>query len=230
MKKYFLIFMIFPFYAQAEILEGVVKNPKGEVIYLEKHTIQRDDSGLSRFIRVEYSKPGGKVFATMTSDFSKHRTIPETEFEDKRFNTKSLIRITENTVEFEEIKNDKTASKRSFPLTKTMVASQGFDNFIQIHSPQLNTDPVNFKFGVLENKDFYTLTGYRRTPASEEEVEYGIKASSWFLRLFADELRVSYDAKNRKLKSFVGRSNILDDSGNPQDVAISYQWKTSDEK
>lgn len=227
MNPFFLLILILtPLLSWAETLEGIAKNQKGEVIYLEKHTIQRDSNGLNKFIRVEYTKPDGSLFATMISDFSKSKTIPETIFEDTRFKTKSSLRLSDKTIEFEEFKNEKVVSKKSVPLNESMVASQGFDNFIKMNFSELENRSVDFNFGILEKKDFYSLTGYKRSTASATEIEYGIKASSWFLRLFANELRVAYDAKTKQLKTFSGRSNILDDFGQSQDVTISYQWKS----
>lgn len=226
MKQTLFVFLsLVPLVSRAEILEGIAKNKKGEVIYLEKHNIQIDKEGLNKFIKVEYTKPAGTLFATMTSDFSNSNTIPETVFEDTRFKTKSLLRLTGKNIEFEEVKNDKTVSKKSVPFSDSMVASQGFDNFIKLNFSKLENDSVEFKFGVLDSKDFYSLTGYKRSK-NADEIEYGIKASTWFLRLFAGELKVTYDLKTKQLKSFSGRSNILDDSGHSQDVDITYKWKS----
>lgn len=212
-------------FSRAETLEGVAKNQKGEIVYLEKHTIEKDEAGLNKFIKVEYSKPDGSKFATMTSDFSSSKTVPDTIFEDTRFKSKSLIRVQNGSVEFEEIKDGKSISKKTIPFNESMVASQGFDNFIRMNLSKLESRPVEFKFGVLESKDFFSLTGYRKPASSSQDLEFGIKASSWFVRLFADELRVVYDSEKKQLKSFAGRSNILDDAGKSQDVEIRYKWK-----
>jgi hypothetical protein len=103
---------------------------------------------------VDYEKPDGTPFATMTSDFSNNKMIPETHFQDFRFKTKSSLRHSGHLVEFEEFKNDVFVAKKVFPLTNSMVASQGFDNFIKLNSSKLESGPVHFKFGVLGSKDF----------------------------------------------------------------------------
>ncbi|MBN8537157.1 MAG: hypothetical protein J0M15_08885 [Deltaproteobacteria bacterium] len=226
MKIINLFFILFvPIVIQAEILQGIARNKMGEILFHEKHEVEKDDSGLNKFIRVEYTKPDGIEFATMTSDFSKSKTVPDTTFEDKRFKTKYTIRLSNGFVEFEEIKEFKSVSKKSIPFKDTMVASQGFDNFIRLNFALLETKSVEFNFGVLDSKAFYSLTGYRNPANSPEESEYGIRASNWFFRLFAGELKVVYDSKTKQLKSFAGRSNILDDLGKPQDVVISYRWQ-----
>lgn len=223
----FLLNILLPLLSQAEVLEGVAKNLNDNVIYLEKHQIEKDEKGLSKYIRVEYSRPDGTLFATMTSDFANSNTVPETTFEDTRFKSRSLIRLLSNSVEFEEIKIGRSIVKKKILLNNLMVASQGFDNFIKLNSSKMNTAPIDFEFGVLANRDFYKLTGYKLPASSSQEIEYRIRPSNWFISLIADELRVVYDSKSMKLKSFIGRSNISDDSGKPQDVVIQYKWKDS---
>ena len=223
-RSILILFLQIPTFAQAATLTGVAKNRKGEVVYLEKHTIQSDSTGMNQFIRVEYSSPSGTVFATMTSDFTKSKNVPDTTFEDTRFNAKSTLKVNGNTVEFEEFRNSKSVSRRRVPLTESMVAGQGFDNFIRSNRDKLSSKPVQFKFGVIDRKDFYSLTGYKMRANSPEEAEFGIRASSWLVQLFAHELKVVYEAKRMRLKTFVGRSNIPDDSGKTQDVVIDYQW------
>lgn len=216
-----LLFLSLPVYG--EILVGVAKNKKNEVVYVENHRVQMDPSGLNKLIHVEYKKPDGSVFATMKSDFTANKTVPETIFEDKRFQLKTHVRIVGNLVEFEEFKNEKSVLKKTFPLEKSMVLSQGFDNFIKMHFANLSSQPLNFKFGALGRHDFFSLTGYKIS-SHEGWEEFGIRASHWLLRIFVHELKVVYDAKSKRLKSFSGISNIMDDSGKAHDVTIDYQW------
>ncbi len=220
----FFLLLVLSFSVQAQILTGIAKNKKGEVVYIEKHEITVDEIGLNKLIKVEYKKPDGSLLAKMNSDFSKNKLVPETVFEDLRFKSKTVLKIVDSKIEFEEIKDNKSISKKTFDLHESMVAGQGFDNYIRANASRLDEKHLDFKFGVLEKKDFFTLTGYKKPSRSKEHVEYGIKASSWFIRLFAKELKVVYEAKTMKLKSFSGLSNIMDDSGNSQDVTIDYQW------
>ena len=114
--------LIVPLLSYAEILEGVAKNNKGEIIYLEKHTIDKDSEGLNKKIQVEYKNPKGEIFATMQSDFSKNRNLPETIFEDRRFKTKTMIRVTSSQIEFEEFKDDKSINETAAELNKLLTS------------------------------------------------------------------------------------------------------------
>lgn len=216
--------LILPITLWSQTLEGTAKNSNGEIVYFEKHKIEKDQNGLTRQIRVEYTKPNGIKFAEMISDFSKNRNIPETTFEDSRFRSKSSLRLIKDSVVFEELRNGKLHSTKSFPLNENMVASQGFDNFIQMNRWALEKNPVEFKFGVIDTQDFYSLTGYAVRSITDNEIRYKIRASNWFARLFAGELLIAYDIKKMRIKSFNGRSNIMDDSGSSQNVTIEYQW------
>ncbi len=225
MRKTIFIFMMgFCPCSWSQVLQGVAKNGKGDIVYLERHTVETDKEGLNRIIRVVYTKPEGTPFASMTSDFKNHKLIPDTRFEDSRFDVTRIASLSGNIVEFEEIRNRKIVEKRTFPLNDSMVVGQGFDNFVRQNFDKLEKQHIEFVFGVLDNKDFYSLTAYKKNSTSAEKLEYGLKASSWFLRLIAGEIRVTYDLKSMKLKSFQGRSNLVDDSGRPQDVYIIYNW------
>jgi hypothetical protein len=219
-----IISTLVPFVVSGAELKGTAKNAKGEVVYLESHEIVKDETDLNKFIKVEYKKLDGSVFAVMTSDFSKNKFVPETVFEDKRFSTKTTLKIAGDSLEFEEFKNGIAKSKKKIPLKETMVAGQGFDNFIRANAAKLESKPITFSFGVLEKKDFFSLTGYRRPSSSAETLEFGIKASSWIIRLFTQELKVVYEKEKKRLKSFVGTSNILTDKGESQNVSIHYEW------
>lgn len=209
----------------AEILHGTARDKSGQIVYLEKHDVEKDESGLNKSIRVEYSRPDGSVFATMTSDFSKNRMLPDTVFDDQRSQSKITLKVEDRSVLIEEHKKNEKISQKKFSVQDSMVASQGFDNFIRKNMDVLSSKSLNFLFGVLEKKDFYELTGYKIASNSSADLEFGIRASNWLFRLFADELKVVYDGKSKKLKSFAGRSNILNDAGEAQNVVISYEWK-----
>lgn len=224
-----LMACIMPSIAFGAQLSGTAKNSKGEVVYLERHYIEQDASGLSKFIKVDYAKQDGSVFATMTSDFSKNKFVPETVFEDKRFSSKTTMKIVGNNVEFQEFKNDVSILKKAIPLKDSMVASQGFDNFIRANLVNLEKKSLDFNFGVMGKRDFYSLTGYKRSSPNDNYLEFGIKASSWIVGLFTGELRVIYEKNKKRLKSFMGTSNILNDKGESQEVSISYDWVAADE-
>lgn len=226
-KFYFITLIFFTQRAMAEILLGIAKNQKNEIVYTEKHTIEIDENNLNRKIQVEYSDASKKIFATMNSDFSKNRFIPDTIFEDFRFKSKITMHLNEDKIIFEEFKNGISIRKKSIPYQNDMVASQGFDNFIRSNITKLQKSDLEFSFGVLDSFDFFKLKGYKNAKTTEKLTEYGIKASSWILNLFAEELRVVYDDVTLRLQSFKGRSNILDDTGKPHNVLITYEWKSN---
>lgn len=217
-------------FSSAEILRGTALNEKKEVVYEEKHEIKLDEAGLLDSVKVEYSKPGGAVFATMLSDFSKNKLVPETDFQDQRFKTKHTLKINDNKVIFEYYKNDKKISSKSMALEKDMVASQGFDNFIRLNFIKLTETEVPFKIGVLSEMDFFSLKGYSKKTEDSKNIQYRIKAKSWIIRMFFEELVVDYQKDSKKLVSYFGRSNIVDELGKPQNVLIKYKWEKGDEE
>lgn len=210
---------------QAETLTGTARNSKGEAIYRELHEITKDEAGYAKFIKVEYRKPDGQLFAKMSSDFSKNKLLPETVFEDFRFQTKQTLRLQDKSIEIEEFKDEVKKSSNTIQVNGLQVASQGFDNFIRMYRSKIEKEPQDFKFGILSRAEFYSLAAYERVSKDKNDIEFGVHVSSRLLRPFVKELRVVYESGDMHLKSFIGTSNILDDKGNSQDVRIDYEWQ-----
>lgn len=204
-------------------LNGVAKTLDGKkIVYIEKHRITLDDDGLNKTIESQYSRPDGSIFAKMTSDFSKNKTVPIIVFDDSRFKKREELQFHgEERVSLKTINNGKLLEKH-FPLEKNMVVGQGFDNFIKINFGKLTEDTVSLFFGVVTKLDFFNFTAQKRN-ASKERVTFGINVKSRFLRLFLDELKVEYDVKSKQLVKYVGLSNLPDDSGRDQNVLIEYE-------
>jgi hypothetical protein len=220
----FILALIFP--TSALEVRGTARSLEdNSVLYTEVHKITVDDRGLNRKIVTQYLKPDGKVFAKMTSDFSKSDTIPIVSFEDYRFQKKEKIEFEEKekTWRFFTALGNQESKAKDFTVSKDLVAGQGFDNFIKINFEKLNKNEVPLKFGVLSEMDFYSFRGYKKSSEAGKTVKFGIQLDNIFLRLFADELLVEYDVDSKRLKSYKGLSNIVKDDGGSQNVLISYE-------
>lgn len=232
MKKFIcIIAFILPHAALSDVLMGTARNRSGDIVYFERHEVQKGSDGLNSLVSVEYSKPDGSVFATMKSDFSKNKNVPDTVFHDRRFETVVTLRVVGEKFEFSETKNGEVLPKKVVSKKNGLtVASQGFDNFVRSNAKALADGPVEFQFGVLSEKDFFSLTALKSPSTSSNEIEYSIRSSHWYIRMlpFVSDLKVVYDAKEMRLKTFVGRSNILDEQGKTRDVTIDYRWITEE--
>lgn len=204
---------------QATTLDG--KTP----LYTEHHRIEFDDKGLNKKIESLYKKEG-QVFAKLKSTFNNHPLVPEMEFSDSRFGLRQELRWIDNKqLRFRTERDGKPAEEKIHAATEDAVAGQGFDNFIKTHFEKLQKSTMPLRYGVLEEMDLFSFTGGPRTSKNPERVRFGIHLRNPLLRLFVEELEVEYDAVTRRIQTYRGLSNLLDEKGKAQNVLIHYTWK-----
>jgi hypothetical protein len=212
---------------QALTLKGVAKSLDGKTtLYTELHQIVLDDKGENLKIDTSYAKPNGEVFAKMTSDFSKNKTVPIIFFEDLRLKKKEELTFSEDgkTITLKLVKNGK-AEEKNVPIKENMVVGQGFDNFVKINFEKLIKKSIGISFGVLAKLDFFNFTAKFRGETKETS-NFGINIDNVFLKLFLSELQVEYDTKTKQLVRYKGLSNLVSDSGDDQNVLIDYEKPT----
>lgn len=194
------------------------------LIYNEDHDITLDPSGLNQIVTTRYSKPDGKVFATMTSDFLVNKTVPSIDFEDLRFNKKQQLLFSEDNkkVIFKSTLGSAATQVKSYPYDAQMVAGQGFDNFVKINFQSLKKGSIPMLFGVLSELDFFSFEGHQKNK-TDKNIQFGIQIKNFFMGLFLNELLVEYDSETKQIISFRGLSNIADDKGKAQNVLIKYE-------
>jgi hypothetical protein len=220
------VFILLQSAASTWELTGHVTSLDGKVpLYTEFHRIELDEKGLNKKIESIYKKQGAE-FARMTTTFEKSPFIPEVKFQDSRFGVRQELTWVENSqVRFRTEKPGKPAKEKVLVAPQNSVAVQGFDNFVKVHFDELQKSSMPLHFGVLEEMDFFSFTGAAKKALSPERVRFGIHMSNPLLRLFIDELEVEYDVVTRRLSSYRGLSNLLDDKGRGQKVLIQYVWK-----
>ncbi len=203
-------------------LKGVARSfDTNQIIYLEQHNIEMDEKGFNKRIQTKYLKPDGEIFAKMDSDFSKDLLMPQILFEDFRFKTVESLNLSSKKLVFKKKKNE-SEDMKEIDFLEGSAAGQGFDNFIKFHFESLQSKEVPLQFGVLSEMSMYSFKAYQKN-IEQEKAQFGISLTNPFYRLFAKELVVSYDLKTKQLLSYRGISNILNDSGNRQNVQIDYE-------
>lgn len=205
---------------------GEARDYSGNVLYVEKHSIQEDERGLSRKIESEYRKPGGETFAKMTADFSKSALLPDLVFEDSRFDLRDELRYdpAAQSVILRHAMKGKKAKEVRLKADSLMVATQAFDNFIKLNFRDLNKKRLPVHFVVLSNLDFFRFEALAADGGSADAPTFRLSVKSFFLKFFVDDIRVRYEALSKRLKFYQGVSNIRDDKGRTQKVKINYEF------
>lgn len=203
------------------------KQKSQEIVYLEKHQIDLNDENTNRTIITEYFKPDGKSFAKMKTDFAKDSFLPDIEFTDSRFDLieRQVVNKLTKTVKLTKILKGAIAEEKELELKNNMVGGQGFDNFIRANFQKPTGDKLPMTFLVLSKMNSYYLEAQVKE-AKTTEKEFSLSPSSLFFKIFAAPIKVTYNTATKRLSSYSGLSNILNDNGDSQSVDISYKEAT----
>lgn len=197
----------------------------GEFRYSERHSISRGEDNLTKMIRADYLTKDGKVFASMTSDFTEDSFLPEIKFQDSRFS------ISENQVYDRKQKKlilSKTEKngepqRKELIVIDNMVSGQGFNNFLLANFDSLEKKAIQFNFVVLSNMDFYRFEIGLGKSGNIDERAFVLGPGNFLFRMFFHPIEVAYDVKSKRLLRYKGLSNILSDAGKSQEVLITYK-------
>jgi hypothetical protein len=210
--------------ASALAFKGTARDQESKkVVYLEEHDLETDPQGLVKKLHTRYLRPDGSPLASITSDFSRHPTVPDAVFEDRRFKRRETSTLSPDAreVTLRVVVDGQELHKKSFKVNHGLVVGQGFDNFIRKNFEALAKGTIPLTFGVMAKADVFDFLGTRRGDGAGS---FGIKIDSMFLRLFLDELRVDYDPTSKRLLRYRGLSNIPTDQGKDQMVDITYEY------
>lgn len=217
-----LLFLASP--AGALSFKGTARDLESKaVLYFEEHELEPGEKGLVKQLRTRYLRPDGTPLATISSDFTRHPTVPEAVFDDPRFKRRESATHSADGLQVTlRVEVDgKQLHQKTFPVTERLVVGQGFDNFIRKNFDTLTKKTIPLTFGVMAKADVYDFLGTSRPgPVGR----FGIKIDSMFLRLFLDELQVDYDPATKRLMRYRGLSNIISDQGKDQQVDITYEY------
>lgn len=211
-------------HCETQVFEAIAKY-KGQVAYLERHTVVYDDQTLIKS-QTEYLDPEGKPIASLRSDFTHSLAAPEYIFQDRRQQSLQGQRWLKQKLEvFSQNKKNKLEKKNLQQSPELMMGGEGIVYYIGAHLKELiNSEGMDFKFiipGRLSAFDFVI----NPLAHNEEEAAFEIKMKSWIMRLFGPRLKLIYDVQKKRLKSFEGLSNVKNSEGEMMSVDIQYVYE-----
>lgn len=220
-----------------------------ELLYTEHHTYLTPT-----LHEVQYKEVDGELFATKTIDYKHSYFAPDFTQHNLRngekIDIKRKARSENDTkhkdqvqyqVQYQESSKE-TLQKETINYSPKLIIDAGFDHFITENWQVLNSGKeMTIDYLIPSLQDYYELTIKEETCKSKSQNEsqhcFSISASSFFISLFSNQLKLSYsknsstknnsednNRENIKLMGFQGRSNISDSKGNYQDVNIIYQY------
>lgn len=204
--------------------EGIATDlKKGSFLYKEIHLIEKDSAGFNKKITTTYKDENDKVFANMTSDFSKHRMIPDTLFEDFRFNVKyeQTLFLKDLSLQISQTVNEIKKKTKNVKVYENTIAGQGFDNFLKENFDRLKN--IKIKFVVLDQLDFFNFIASNLTHKTADESQFKLEIDSFWVGFLINPITVTYNNDSKKLIKYQGLSNILNKNEKSQEVLISYK-------
>jgi hypothetical protein len=214
-------------FAANKKITGTAKNlTTGKFAYTEIHDIELDEQGFNKLIKSEYKNEKGEVFATVTSDFSKSKFVPNIIFKDNRFDkTEELTTDEKNkkiSIKTSYSKKNETKSD-SIKWEENSVAGQGFDNYLKANFEKLNSgETLSIRFVVVPKHDDFKFGVKKIKAEGSSKVTFGLIIESFFLKMFINRLDVDYAIQGKSLVKYSGLSNLDDDNGKSQNVVIEY--------
>ena len=223
---------------EASFIGNAYDFSSNELLYTEHHYY------VSEVIhKVEYREPNGEVFATKTINYEKSFFSPDFILENKRNGEFISVKKNNQQVILEYKENRQSSIERSkINDSSSLVIDAGFDHFITSNWDALiSGNSLSVNYLIPSKGDYYELmlkqvncdSGNDNSENSEKSFCFSISSSSFFIRIFSNELLLTYSkvntesnttTNNYRLTRFKGRTNISDVKGNYQDAYIRYQF------
>ncbi|HCB12845.1 MAG TPA: hypothetical protein DEP36_04655 [Gammaproteobacteria bacterium] len=210
-----------------EVFQGVARDERGEIAYVEEHRMIYED-GRPHRNETHYLDASGQEIAVLISRFTTHPYVPNYSFQDHRLGRQDGTFVDGAWVKiYSRSDQEAPVQQDMLRLEEGMVTSQGLHIYLRDHLAELAEGHAvkQARFLVpLEGRDF--MFHIRRLDELREPdtVALNIEGDSGFLQLFAPKLEVHYDLETRRLLSYQGASNLLDANHKAQNVTIAYRY------
>ena len=203
-----------------------------ELLYTEHHTYTSPT-----IHKVEYKEPNGNVFATKIINYENSFFSPNFILKNnKNGETINVKKEDEKFILKYRESNKSSINTNIVEDSSTLVIDAGFDNFIKRKWKTLiSGKSISVNYLIPSQGDSYKLILKKVNCDNPNNYCFSISASSFFIRIFSSELKLTYSQysnqysqstknNNYRLTSFKGRTNISDSKGNYQDAHIRYQF------
>ena len=210
-----------PAYAALMAVEGDARDPDTDrLLYRETHLIRGEGERLLERI-VLYRCPNGTAFARKRVDYRSSSLAPDFELIDVRGYREGLRREGSKTLTW-------SGEGTPTPLRATnaaLVADAGFDEFVRQRWPQLTAgkaQPLAFAvpaFG--RSLPFKIRSAGARVESGQRVHAFELRVDN-LLGMVVSAIRVDYDADDRRLRRFIGPTNIRDARGDQIKARIDF--------
>lgn len=203
------------------IAKAYIDKEKKKPVYTEKHTPFYKNGKLQTSTN-DYFDLKGKKIAELNSDYTRNLMMPTYLFRDLRTGTKEGLRWDGVKYLIFRQKKEKSEEYKLLDSVENIFSCQGWHYYLIANLDQLKTSSIKMKLIFPSKLDYYSFR-VRPLETTKDILKLRLEFDSWFIRLFAPHLDITYDKNKRKIIAYYGPSNILNDKGEIQNVYIYYE-------
>jgi hypothetical protein len=202
---------------------GIARTDDGAIFYREDHRVKQRN-GVPVFAETTYRDPGGRVIATLRTDFSKDRFAPSYEMRDA---DGRVVRSVKNAGR--SIRLAHGSKRADLPATsnggRRLVTGQGLDQYARYYRAALASgQELGVRFPIPTRLDMYDFRLRAIDTPRPEVVRVEIEVDNFILALLAPSIIADYDRETGRLVRYYGVSNLTDENGDNPMVEIVYEY------
>jgi hypothetical protein len=211
------------------ILGKASHSKTGALSFTENYDLICDKSGgEATIVKVRFASPEGKTIVEETAIFHARAFLPETSFHDLRDDFQYHVKQSEPPGSIELlVQSGRDAEPKNFKIDDepNLMTYLGAMKYVGENAAKLLAgETLLAKLVIPSRHDAYSVR-FRGESVKVDGVELldvHIELVNPLYRLFAPEMKLTYDAKTLELVSFKGNAPILDGKDKPIPVEIKY--------
>lgn len=213
--------VVLPVHARVLAVDGDARAPDGKrLLYREAHLIRQDgERPLERLVL--YRCPDGTAFARKRVDYRDSVLAPAFELIDARGHREGLRRERGRTLVWSGDEAPRTVAAGAAPL----VADAGFDEFLRLRWTELTagrSQALAFAIPAYgRSLSFKVRSAGLRQEGGDRLQRFELRLDGLLGRI-AGAIRVDYDIEDRRLRRFIGPTNLRDGRGEQIEADITF--------
>jgi hypothetical protein len=208
------------------ITTGAYDKQSGAPIYTEIREQSDGPNGPGQW-NFTYRDNTGNIIVRRTVDFSRDRIRPSFTLVDSRNGYREgAERIGDRIRVYSGGSADDPYQEAYLLVPEPAVVDAGFHFFVEQHFDRLMTgEKMKFYFVAPSQLDYYSFRVYKDRSVTHQgrpAVLFKMDIDNFFLRLFVDPIRLTYDQETRQLRVYEGISNIYNEQGKSYKVKMVF--------
>lgn len=206
---------------ETTIAKAYLDAEKRMPVYSEIHTAFYKN-GTLQITHNDYIDLDGNKIAELNSDYSRSLMMPTYVFRDFRTGSEEGLRWENGNYLIFRKQKGKPEEVQKLDRIENIFSCQGWHYYLIANLDELKKKALKMKLIFPSRLDYYSFR-IRPLDSTQSILKLRLEFDSWIIRLFMPHLDITYDKKKRKIVQYFGPSNILDDTGEIQNVYIFYQ-------